>query len=205
MAGRTHKPGAKEKQLASKKSVAKEKELLINKRPLSRVVKEKRSHKVGNVSKLYAQGADGTPVLIGRKRDRAATEETSARFGRPTGSTKAPRGRRPPARLSSPLPSVSSSESEEGELPEEPLVEEDAGSLPSDDDYQDRLSEVSEEEEEQREESEEDENAVADEDLLTDHPLDLIGVVREGKVYLRGPSKFPERKSHGLLDVTSDA
>ena len=93
-------------------------------------------------------------------------------------------------------------------------MEEDAGSLPSDDDYQDRLSEVSEEEEqqreeseddEQREESEEDEDAVADEDLLTDHPLDLICVVREGKVYLRGPSKFPERKSHGLLDVSSDA
>ena len=107
--------------------------------------------------------------------------------------------------MSSHLPSVSSSESEEGEQPEEPLVEEDAGSLPSDDDYQDRLSEVSEEEEQQREESEEDEDAVADEDLLTDHPLDLIGVVREGKVYLRGPSSFPERKSHGLLDVSSDA
>ena len=58
---------------------------------------------------------------------------------------------------------------------------------------------------EESEESEEDEDAVADEDLLTDHPLDLIGVVREGKVYLRGPSSFPERKSHGLLDVTSDA
>lgn len=62
-----------------------------------------------------------------------------------------------------------------------------------------------EEQEERREESEEDEDAVVDEDLLIDHPLDLIDVVLEGKVYLRGPSSFPERKSHGLLDVTSDA
>ena len=37
-------------------------------------------------------------------------------------------------------------------------MDEDAGSLPSDDDYQDRLSEVSEEEEQQREESEESED-----------------------------------------------
>ena len=46
---------------------------------------------------------------------------------------------------------------------------------------------------------------MADEDLLTAHPLEELGLPREGKVYQRGPSGFPDRKSHGVLDVTSDA
>ena len=164
--------------------------------------KEKRALKLGNVSKLYAQDAQGTSVVIGRKRDRHAMVETSARRGRQVVAQKAPRGR-PPTRLSSPLPPVSSSESEEEERAEEPLED----VVPSEDDYQGRGEESEEEEEQQREESEEEEeeDAVADEDLLTTHPLDLLGVVREGKVYLRGPSGFPERKLHGVLDVTSDA
>ena len=205
------KPNAKAKQLAANKSVAKEQVL---KKPAVR--KEKRPNKVGTVSKLYAQNAEGNRVVIGRKRDRVPTVESSAQRGRPRVAQNAPRGRQPPARLSSPVPSAVSSESEAEEQPEEHLEEEDAASMPSDDDYQGRLSEGSDEEDQQgregreedqqgHEESEEDEDVVADEDLLTDHPLPLIGLVREGKVYLRGPSSFPDRVSHGLLDVTADA
>ena len=62
------------------------------------------------------------------------------------------------------MPSASSSESEEEERPE--------------------VAEEESEEDEQPEESEEDSDAVADEDLLTAHPLELIGTPRDGKVYL---------------------
>ena len=116
---------------------------------------------------------------------------------------KAPRGR-PAARLSSPLPSASSS-SEEVQQEEEQAGEDDA--VLSDDDYQEQAPDDGSEEEEtqeRREESEE-EDAVADEELLTAHPLPEIGLAREGKVYQRGPSGFPERRSHGVLYVTSDA
>ena len=192
------KPGSKEKHLAASNSAAKEK-LLKTKT----VAKEKRAAKLGNVSKLYTQNAQGTSVLIGRKRDRPAMVEPPARRTKLL-AHKTPRGR-PPVRLSSPLPAVSSSESEQ-EQAEEPL-EEDV--VPSDDDYQDRGEGSDSEEEEERhseEEEEDEEYAVPDEDLLTHHPLDeTLGKAREGKVYLRGPSSFPDRKPHGMLDVTADA
>lgn len=110
---------------------------------------------------------------------------------------KAPRGR-PAARLSSPLPSASSS-SEDVEQEEEQAGEDDA--VLSDDDYQEQAPDDGSEEEETEERREES----ADEELLTAHPLPEIGLAREGKVYQRGPSGFPERRSHGVLDVTSDA
>ena len=86
----------------------------------------------------------------------------------------------------------------------EPEVEEEHHQE-SDDDYHDRRSGESESEEEEHQESEEeDEDAVADEDLLTAHPLPLVGIPREHKPYLRGPSSMPERGSNGVLDVTGD-
>ena len=53
------KPNAKAKQLAANKSAAKEQVL---KKPAVR--KEKRPNKVGTVSKLYAQNAEGNRVVI---------------------------------------------------------------------------------------------------------------------------------------------
>ena len=85
----------------------------------------------------------------------------------------------------------------------EPEVEEEHHQE-SDDDYHDRRSGESESEEEHQESEEEDEDAVADEDLLTAHPLPLVGIPREHKPYLRGPSSMPERGSNGVLDVTGD-
>ena len=196
MAGGKEKPSAKEKRLAARKSVAKE----------TRLTAKKPVAKVGTVANLYAKSADGSSTLIGRKRDRVAAKETTTRRGRPSGSTQAPRGNKHPrARLSSPVPSASSSESgEEEERPVEPEVEEEHHQE-SDDDYHDRRSGESESEEEEHQESEEeDEDAVADEDLLTAHPLPLVGIPREHKPYLRGPSSMPERGSNGVLDVTGD-
>jgi len=69
------KPNHKEKQLAARRCISKEnaskKKVAGNPKP-----------KLGNVSKLYAQNAEGTRVVIGRKRDRQATAETPARRGR---------------------------------------------------------------------------------------------------------------------------
>ena len=199
MAGGKDRPGAKEKRLAAKKSVAKEKHLVVERRP-KKVAKEKRRHKVGTVANLYMKAANGSSTLIGRKRGWEATKETSVRRGRPSGSTPAPRGKHP--RASSPLPAASSSESEEEERPEVAEEESEEEEQPEDD-YQDRHSEESEEDE-QPEESEEDSDAVADQDLLRAHPLELIGTPRNGKVYLRGRSSQPARESHGLLDVGGD-
>ena len=130
------KPGAKEKQLAARKSVAKEKRLVARKS----VAKEKRPLKVGTVSNLYAQAADGTSKLIGRKRHRSAAKDSSARRGRPSTTTHARGGKAPRARLSSPVPAASSSESEEEERPGDPEVEEESEEeeqpQESEDDYQ---------------------------------------------------------------------
>ena len=131
------KPGAKQKQLSARKSVAKEKQLVARKS----VAKEKRPLKVGTVSNLYAQAADGTSkVLIGRKRHRSAAKDSSARRGRPSTTTHARGGKAPRARLSSPVPAASSSESEEEERPGEPEVEEESEEeedpQESEDDYQ---------------------------------------------------------------------
>ena len=71
--------------------------------------------------------------------------------------------------------------------------------------FQDGRSEESEDEElPQESEEDEDEDAVADEDLLTAHPLPLIGILRDRKPYLRGLSKMPSRECNGLLDVGGD-
>ena len=131
------KPGMKEKQLAARKSVAKEKRLMATKS----AAKEKRPLKVGTVSNLYAQAADGTSkVMIGRKRHRSAAKDSSARRGRPSTTTHARGGKAPRARLSSPVPAASSSESEEEERPGEPEVEEESEEeeqpQESEDDYQ---------------------------------------------------------------------
>ena len=71
------KPSLKEKQLAARRSISKDN---LDKNKVAG--KEKRTLKLGNVSKLYAQNAEGTRVVIGRKRDRQATAETPARCGR---------------------------------------------------------------------------------------------------------------------------